>query len=265
MTKKMYWTVCWCMVLIGMEAPVLIDASQRYIPPSSEYAQVAKRYYIAEKIWTLPDMRKADALNQSILQNKFEEINEADPDLLKVLIRGNKEEAVTKLITERNIMPNLDALQEAIVYRRNSLALFFIDCVKSLAKEQNNIGTVLHIASLFNNLEVAKLLLDHKIIDVNATNQYQDTPLHLAARQGYHDMVTFLCDNGANPFKLNQRKFNRHFDAMDVAYRHMQKMCSPKERSCEVPARMQHYCDILHVLYQYVGKFGGSAQTVYVH
>lgn len=248
----MYGITCWCTVIIGMEAPTLMK-----IP-------LAKRYYGAEKTWSLRDMHKAEQLAQDIEQCTLNADQTADKDLLKVLIRCGKDEAVAKLITERNIMPDLDALQEAIAYKRNFLALLFLDCVHSLAKEQNSIGTVLHIASLFNNIEVARLMLDLKIVDVNAVSQNKDTALHLATRKGHKEMVVFLCERGANPFALHERKHAPSIDAMDIAYRYMDKMCMPTEFPQDVPDRKQHYREILHILYKYVQKFGGSVNTVYV-
>jgi hypothetical protein len=251
MSKMKYGIACMCMVIVGIEVSII-----------AMVAPCTKRYSGVEKVYSMKDMCKADLIAHTIEQNKFEEIHEEDQDLFKVLIRGHKDEAVIKLVTERHIMPNVDALEVALAYKRTELTLFFLDCVRSLALGQNRYGTLLHIASLYNNLQVAKKALEIGI-GVDAVNQYQDTPLHVATCKGYQDMVVFLCDQGANPFKTTIRKFNCQYDAMDIAYWHMERMMKRSELSYEIPMRRQKYCDILHILYRYVSKFGGKVNFDY--
>jgi ankyrin repeat protein len=60
------------------------------------------------------------------------------------------------------------------------------------SKEQN---TPLHIASMRNNIEVVKYLLE-KRVDVNALNKSMCTPLHLACAKGHMSIVEELVTNG---------------------------------------------------------------------
>ena len=66
--------------------------------------------------------------------------------------------------------------------------------------------TVLHWAVLKNNVEIAKILLDSQINDVNcySSDNESDTPLHLACLECDLDMVKFLLERGANVDAVNR-------------------------------------------------------------
>jgi ankyrin repeat protein len=53
-------------------------------------------------------------------------------------------------------------------------------------------NTLLHSAASYNNLEIAKLLLKHYLVNVNAKNNDGDTPLHLAVIEKHSEMVRLL-------------------------------------------------------------------------
>lgn len=57
--------------------------------------------------------------------------------------------------------------------------------------------TKLHKGAWQGNLEKVKLYL--KKFDINAIDEFNRTPLHLAAAQGHTDIVCFLLNNKANP------------------------------------------------------------------
>lgn len=238
MKKIICGTACWCMVMIGMDAPT------------------GKKYSL-DIVFKMKDIQTADELEQNIKQGTCKDFEGTDGKLLSLLVRYNKEKLVEKLLSERGIKPSLEVLQEAIVYGRTSIALHFIDQEPSLIREQNRIGSPLHIASLCNRVILAGKLLEMGT-DVNVMNQYHDTPLHLAAKRGHEEMVSFLCERGANPFVTNIRKYGRRFDSMDVAYRHMGKKLAPGELPHMMVERYKLYREILHIMYRYVGKFGGS-------
>ncbi|WP_375138233.1 ankyrin repeat domain-containing protein [Wolbachia pipientis] len=58
--------------------------------------------------------------------------------------------------------------------------------------------TPLHWAAEKGHKEVVEALLQVKGIDVNATNQQKETPLHWAAEKGHKEVVEALLDKGAN-------------------------------------------------------------------
>ena len=63
---------------------------------------------------------------------------------------------------------------------------------------QSCLGSLpLHFAVLNNNLEMALLLLDHKV-DPNAFNHFGETPLHWASFKGYTAMIQLLLAAKAN-------------------------------------------------------------------
>ena len=62
--------------------------------------------------------------------------------------------------------------------------------------------TALHWAVSMGHLEVAELLVEHHA-DLNARAADGCAPLHVAAREGDAELVTFLLDAGANPSLCN--------------------------------------------------------------
>lgn len=65
----------------------------------------------------------------------------------------------------------------------------------------------LHLAVLNNDIESVAVLLDRcKKIDIDVTDSSGATPLILAAREGFAEMVAFLLKKGANPSKMDNNK-----------------------------------------------------------
>jgi len=63
--------------------------------------------------------------------------------------------------------------------------------------------TPLHLAILFNEFELAKLLIQHGA-SVDIGDASLGTPLHLAAHHGYLEMVKLLVDHHSNPNKRDR-------------------------------------------------------------
>ena len=204
-----------------------------------------KRYSI-EKNSTMAEMKMADEIEQRVRDGIPVEPLASREQALNLLISYDKEWAVKKLLDQK-IVPMFENVQEAIIFGRNRVLDLLIERFPALMHERNGIGTALHIASLVGNVDAAKMLLAKKL-DVNAANQYKDTPLHLAAKNGFCALVRLLCENGANPFKQNERKFNRHFTPMDLAYRAMWR---PDKHSSPFSEKFVLFPKILHIMYEY--------------
>lgn len=244
MTKKIYCIVCWSSMLIGMDTPN------------------CKRYCI-DRQFSLDSLQRADDLEQKILTERLYDIDLNNTDRVNLLIRYNKEEAIKRLCIQNLLNPTIEHLQEAIAAEQTSLALFFLSLDPTLIKAQNSLGTPLHIASLYNNKLLAATFLALGI-DINAVNKHHDTPLHLAAKKGFVEMVSFLCEHGANPLIKNVRKFNRTFDAIDVAYRNMFRFKDKRDMLLTTISRQKTYYSILHIMYAQARKLGASVNENFI-
>lgn len=212
-----------------------------------------KRYSI-ERDCTLSELKLMDEIEQRVKDDTPIEPLSTHEQALNLLIRYDKEWAVKKLLDQK-IVPTFENVCEAIMGGRNRLLTAIIERFPFLVHGKNSIGSALHIASLVGNVEAASFLLA-KGLDVNVANQYKDTPLHVAAKKGFCEMVRLLCEHGANPFLKNERQFDRHFTPMDLAYRSMWR--PDKYPSVPMSDKFTLFPKILHIIYEYFPRFGGS-------
>lgn len=99
------------------------------------------------------------------------------------------------------IAPGITALHLAVMFDK-------VDIIKILlnnkadpeSKTETSGNTPLHNAASFGNIEIAKLLLKAGA-DVDVNNNYGYTPLHDATNSRQINMVRYLLENGANPNK----------------------------------------------------------------
>ena len=77
------------------------------------------------------------------------------------------------------------------------LELYFSEGVDVNDKEPNGFSA-LHIAALYNNVDLARHLISIGA-SAKSTNNWNDTPLHRAATQGYAEMCQLLLEAGADP------------------------------------------------------------------
>ncbi|MCO5143133.1 MAG: ankyrin repeat domain-containing protein [Oligoflexia bacterium] len=75
----------------------------------------------------------------------------------------------------------------------------------SLSITNTRNDTPLHIASRSNFFEVLQLLIKNKA-EIDARNYLGETALHLAASRGFRESVLVLLKSGADPNKLNHRR-----------------------------------------------------------
>eukprot|EP01137_Pigoraptor_chileana_P023111 Opistho-2@88890 len=73
--------------------------------------------------------------------------------------------------------------------------------------------SALHYCGYFNSVEVAALLLQQQGINPDVKNSQWETPLHVAASNGYTEIVKLLIEAGANPSALSKAKDS----ALDIA------------------------------------------------
>ena len=238
MAKLMYVVLCWSTVIIGMETPVI-------------------KKYSFDIEYPLEEMRKAEELDRRIQDGDLINFLGDSSEQLNLLIRYSKEQSLKKLLKEHIITPKFQALQEAIASGHVSIAMLFVEQMPTLVNEQNDIGTPLHIASLFNRKDLAQRFLQLGV-DINSVNKYRDTALHLAVKKGHEAMVSFLCERGANPFIENVRKYNRRFTPMDMAYHKILQAWTAKELPLMPIEKVKLFRDMLHTMYRCVGRFGGA-------
>jgi len=70
--------------------------------------------------------------------------------------------------------------------------------INAITREQfGHQRSMLHVAAAMGSLEATNILISHKA-DVNAKDKFRRTPLFLAARNGFADIVTKLQESGAD-------------------------------------------------------------------
>lgn len=93
---------------------------------------------------------------------------------------------------------------------QDDLALFKIllnkASVQDLECAFEHIVTPLHMAAKRGNLDAIKEMEKIKNLNVNARNQLGNTPLHLAAKEGFQEVCEYLLEKGANSGIENKEK-----------------------------------------------------------
>ena len=85
------------------------------------------------------------------------------------------------------------------------------------SRELESGSTLLHFAALEDQSRVARLLLKASA-NPNITDADGNSPLHIAAAQGSAIIVKYLCEYGANPYELNEKKDgSKRISPMDLA------------------------------------------------
>jgi hypothetical protein len=89
--------------------------------------------------------------------------------------------------------------------------------------------TKLHKAAWQGNLE--KVKVNMKKIDMNVVDQFNRTPLHLAAAQGHANIVWFLLGNKAN-FNICDKEGKTPFLKVSILYYFLYLFCFYQHVSC---------------------------------
>lgn len=100
---------------------------------------------------------------------------------------------------EKLVNPNLISKKAAIQYsKKNELDLvkFYIKCCKLDVNETDNYNdTALAWACYKGYFDIAKYLIIECEAKINTINKNKDTPLMEAAKNGYYDIIKLLLDN----------------------------------------------------------------------
>ena len=96
---------------------------------------------------------------------------------------------------------NTDALARSLYAGQN------INATTETSYSWPNGATALHLTARWGHTETVTWLIDHGIkehgLNLNTANEYGWTPLHIAALWGYTEIVACLVDHGADPTLKN--------------------------------------------------------------
>merc|ERR1712110_1238667 len=90
----------------------------------------------------------------------------------------------------------MDALQ-SLVISENLTEAELMNHRKLWNHRTTSNSSLLHLASLNDTSLAIQLLIEHAKVNVNAKNEYGETPLHWACQHGNTNIVTFLLAHGA--------------------------------------------------------------------
>lgn len=126
-----------------------------------------------------------------------------DKTLIYKYIDNNDYESIKKLSVFDD-----QALNYAISKKKSDIAKLLLSRNLSVNIVNENLMNSLMIAIISNENEIAKLILEHKNIDINYSGYYNKyNPLVLAVIHKQYDLVTILLDKDIN---VNQLDYNRN-------------------------------------------------------
>lgn len=90
-------------------------------------------------------------------------------------------------------------------------------------------NTLLHQAATHNRIEIATCFLEEYSNDVDILNEDDQTALHIAAKEGFEDMVKLLIDNKADINKEDKKSNTPLYYAVNKGYRKIVKILLEKK------------------------------------
>ena len=160
----------------------------------------------------ITDANGLGALNIAIMNNDMEltkieyAINTDNIDLLQLLVENGAD------INRANDISSLTPLMRASRTGLENIVRILLSRNAELNTTDKYGNTALHMAAENSQLNIVKLLLNKKP-ELNIQNQYGDTPLHNAVRAGSVDIVSELVIAGAD---INIENYNRKLP-IDIA------------------------------------------------
>ena len=127
---------------------------------------------------------------------------DGDTPLHLAAYRGNEE--IMRLLIENGV--DIDATNEysftslhsAILKGNGDIVRFLVAKGANLNMKDKDGDTPLHLAVIKENEDIVRLLIAHEVVDINATNDLIETPLHKAAQLGNMNVMEILIENGAD-------------------------------------------------------------------
>ena len=129
-------------------------------------------------------------------------------DTMLIIASENGHSDIVHLLLHAKADPNIPELTtgETALYAASANGhANIVDILLRLGAEPNLKSTSkgetpLHVAATFNHVEVVKALLKSQLVDVNAPlSELQSTALHVAAIEGFNEIVMLLLANNADP------------------------------------------------------------------
>lgn len=127
--------------------------------------------------------------------------------ILNLAIKSGNRDIVRAILNQIKAIDEIDsngntALQLALLHDQPEIALLLIQKINNHLVESGYRGSALHLALKMNELSIAKHLIKAKVginheADIDATDEYGMTSLHLAAEKGFREIMEILIASGA--------------------------------------------------------------------
>ena len=144
-----------------------------------------------------------------------------------ILMRPAKEgniELMKLLLKHGAVFPERSKWPQFYYFERYDSSIFILDHGMSVNHKTWQEVTILHDMAQKGNLETARLLIEHGAMLDPVDDDYQSTPLGMAARWGHIEMVKYLLESGADinkagaksatPLKWAQKKGHKEIEKL---------------------------------------------------
>ena len=158
----------------------------------------------------LSEIKNTELNAYSVISEELKSIDEKDTELQKEFVTGvlTKKDNYESTLIELASMGNYNAFRE----------LFYVALEKApdvVATKYFNGNTILHFACSFNTTdniyrpligqsEIVEEILNKKLINIETTNNDNETPLFAACKAGNYKMVKLLVEKNANVSAVNK-------------------------------------------------------------
>lgn len=154
---------------------------------------------------------------------------------MRYAIEHNNLHEMSSLL-ERGVDPNMaddygsTFLHYAVNLGNYDAARLLVERGARVGTEGTYNGTILHLAAIRGSLEIARMLIEKEPALVHAKNRQGNTPLHVAAKQGYADIVELLIARGADAGVKNYENRTAFFLAQQGRHEDVARMLKQHQR-----------------------------------